>query len=100
MKKDITHQFLYNKFKFLRIKNIDVIIACLMLGSLALFWNEYLQEFFSYFMIGLLHKIDYFIYYGLPRSRVLNEYFVYLPLAYILGYNHEKIREKIKKWFH
>jgi len=79
--------------KKLKLKNIDLIIAVVSLGILAWTWNEYLKEFFTY-LIGGLIQTNYF--QNIPRTRVLSEYFVLLPLAYLLGYFHYKIKMSMK----
>ena len=80
-------RWLVNK---LALKNIDLIIAVVIIGLWFYLWNVYFKEIFA-IIINILFPNAY----GISRTRVLSEWFVLLPSIYALGYFHYKIKQRL-----
>ena len=76
----------------LALKNIDLIIAVIVIGLWFYFWNVYFKEVFAIIINSLFPNA-----YGVSRTRVLSEYFILAPTLYILGYFHFRIKQELNK---
>ena len=77
---------------YLGLKNIDLIIAIVVIGIWFWLWEEFLRDFFAWLIYAIFRNS-----YGIPRTRVLAEYFVLYPLFYVFGYFHYKIKNYLYK---
>jgi hypothetical protein len=81
--------------EYTKLKNVDLIIALVTISILFWSWERGLGETFAW-LINLIFPNKY----GVPRTRVLSEWFILLPLMYALGYLHYAIKKKLQKKYY